>query len=81
MKVKEISTPTSSSSPQELPIPGPSSVLGERERLIKLKETHSTETLQDALNIRVTVEMAAVALLSKVANDFDTVLLQSTVHS
>lgn len=56
-------------------------MLGERERLIKLMETHSTEKLQDALNICVTVEMAALTLLSKVANDFDTVLLQSTVHS
>ena len=40
-----------SSSPQELPVPGPSSVLSEREKLIKLIEmfpSHSTEELQDA---------------------------------
>ena len=65
-------------------VPGPSSVLSERDKLIKLIEmfpSHSTEELQDALNIHVTVEMAALALSSKVTNDmsdFDTVLLQPT---
>lgn len=41
--------------------------------------SHSREELQDALNIHVLVEMAALALSSNVANDpsdFDTVLLQ-----
>ena len=67
-----------------MPVPGPSSVASEREKLIKLIEmfpSHSTEELQDALNFHVTVEMAALALSSKVANDmsdFDTVLLQPT---
>ena len=53
-------------------MPGPSSVLSEREKLMKLMEmfpSHSTEELQDALDIHVTVEMAALALLSNVAND------------
>ena len=40
------STPNSSS-PQELPVPGPSSLLSEREKLIKLP-SHSAEELQDA---------------------------------
>lgn len=65
-------------------MPGPSSVQTEGEKLIKLMEMfpfHSTEELQDALNIHVTVEMAALALSSNVTNDtsdFDRVLLQPT---
>ena len=65
-------------------MPGPSSVLSEREKLMKLMEmfpSYSTEELQDALDIHVTVEMAALALSSNVANDIsdcDRVLLQPT---
>lgn len=78
------STPNSSSPEEELPVAGPSSVVTEGERQIKLMEmfpSHSREELQDALNIHVTVEMAALALSSNVTNDtsdFDSVLLQPT---
>ena len=78
------STPNSSSPQVELPMPGPSSVPTDGEKLIKLMEmfpSHSTEELQDALNIHVTVKMAALALSSNVANntsDFDRLLWQPT---
>ena len=85
IKVRKMSSTPNRFSPQvELPMPGPSSVQTEGEKLIKLMEmfpSHSTEELQDALNIHVTVEMAALALSSNVANDtsdFDGVLLQPT---
>lgn len=78
------STPNSSSPEEELPVAGPSSVLTEGEKLIKLMEmfpSHNREELQDALNIHVTVDMAALALSSNVTNDtsdFDSVLFQPT---